>query len=115
MPYVDGFLAAVPLDKKDAFLAHATIARDVFRENGALNVVECWAEDVPEGKLTSMPMAVTEISRMATPGRMAHGNGWPTGGFASCHRTRAARAIAGPWARKRPTVHFPQPAMRAAK
>lgn len=58
MAYVDGFLAAVPQDRKDAFLAHASVAREVFRENGALNVVECWADDVPEGKLTSMPMAV---------------------------------------------------------
>ena len=27
-------------------------------EYGALNVVECWGDDVPEGKLTSFPMAV---------------------------------------------------------
>lgn len=58
MAYVDRFLAAVPTDKKDAFIAHATIARDVFRECGALNVVENWADDVPDGTLTSMPMAV---------------------------------------------------------
>ncbi|MBA4144105.1 MAG: DUF1428 domain-containing protein [Nitrosospira sp.] len=30
----------------------------VFREYSALNVVECWGDDVPEGKLTSFPMAV---------------------------------------------------------
>ena len=58
MAYVDGFLAAVPENKKDAFLAHAKIAGEIFRECGALNVVECWADDVPDGKVTSMPMAV---------------------------------------------------------
>ena len=30
----------------------------VFKEHGALAVVECWGDDVPEGKLTSFPMAV---------------------------------------------------------
>ena len=57
-PYVDGFVLAVPNDKKEDY---AKLARDVgaiFREYGALAVVECWGEDVPEGKLTSFPMAV---------------------------------------------------------
>ena len=30
----------------------------MFKEHGALRVVECWGDDVPEGKLTSFPMAV---------------------------------------------------------
>ena len=57
-PYVDGFVLAVPNDKKEDY---AKLARDVgaiFREYGALAVVECWGEDVPDGKLTSFPMAV---------------------------------------------------------
>jgi uncharacterized protein YbaA (DUF1428 family) len=29
-----------------------------LKEHGALTVVECWGDDVPEGKLTSFPMAV---------------------------------------------------------
>jgi uncharacterized protein YbaA (DUF1428 family) len=29
-----------------------------LRSNGALRFVECWGDDVPEGKLTSFPMAV---------------------------------------------------------
>ena len=41
MAYVNGFLAAVPDDKKDAFIKHATLAREVFFDCGALNVVEC--------------------------------------------------------------------------
>jgi uncharacterized protein YbaA (DUF1428 family) len=39
-------------------LRHAEAAAAVFKENGALAVVECWGDDVPEGKLTSFPMAV---------------------------------------------------------
>jgi uncharacterized protein YbaA (DUF1428 family) len=30
----------------------------VFKELGALRVVECWGDDVPEGEVTSFPMAV---------------------------------------------------------
>jgi uncharacterized protein YbaA (DUF1428 family) len=58
MNYLDGFVAAVPLAKKEAFLKHATDAAMVFKEYGALQVVESWGDDVPEGQLTSFPMAV---------------------------------------------------------
>ena len=58
MNYVDGFAAAVPQAKKEAYLKHATDAAVVFKEFGALSVVECWGDDVPDGKLTSFPMAV---------------------------------------------------------
>ncbi len=33
-------------------------AAAVFKEYGALKIVECWGDDVPEGKITSFPMAV---------------------------------------------------------
>ena len=58
MNYVDGFVAAVPTANRDKFLRHAQDAAVVFKEHGALQVVECWGNDVPEGKLTSFPMAV---------------------------------------------------------
>jgi uncharacterized protein YbaA (DUF1428 family) len=58
MDYVDGFLAAVPTAKREAYRQHAEAAAAVFKEHGALKVVECWGDDVPEGKLTSFPMAV---------------------------------------------------------
>ena len=38
--------------------AAAETAAVVFKECGALRVVECWGDDVPQGKLTSFPMAV---------------------------------------------------------
>lgn len=58
MDYVDGFVLAVPTAQRDAYLRQAQTAAVVFKENGALQVVECWGNDVPEGKLTSFPMAV---------------------------------------------------------
>ena len=58
MTYVDGFVAAVPTANRDAYRKHAEAAVDVFKEHGALTVVECWGDDVPDGKLTSFTMAV---------------------------------------------------------
>ena len=58
MNYVDGFVCAVPAANRDAYLAHASKMAPLFKEFGALNVVETWGDDVPEGKLTSFPLAV---------------------------------------------------------
>jgi uncharacterized protein YbaA (DUF1428 family) len=58
MAYVDGFAAAVPAENREAYRAHCTLAAAVFREHGATRVVECWEDDVPEGKRTSFPLAV---------------------------------------------------------
>ncbi|HDZ49223.1 hypothetical protein LCGC14_0185850 [marine sediment metagenome] len=57
-PYIDGFVAAVPNANKPQFLEHARAAAVVFKEHGALRVVECWGDDVPEGEVTSFTMAV---------------------------------------------------------
>jgi uncharacterized protein YbaA (DUF1428 family) len=58
MPYVDGFVAAVPTANKDAYIKHARMSAAVFKEYGALKLVECWGDDVPQGEVTSFPMAV---------------------------------------------------------
>lgn len=58
MVYVDGFVAAVPTANKEQYRQHAADAAIVFREHGALSLVECWGDDVPDGKVTSFPMAV---------------------------------------------------------
>ena len=58
MYYVDGFVAAVPTGNRETYREFAQRAAAVFREHGALKVVECWGNDVPEGKVTSFPMAV---------------------------------------------------------
>lgn len=58
MTYVDGFVAAVPTANKEKYIQHASDAATVFKDHGALKLVECWGDDVPEGEITSFPMAV---------------------------------------------------------
>ena len=58
MNYVDGFVCAVPTANRDAYQTHAAKAAPLFKEFGALSVVESWGDDVPEGKVTSFPLAV---------------------------------------------------------
>ncbi len=58
MAYVDGFVASVPTDRRADFVEHSRTMGILFKEHGATGVVDCWGDDVPEGKLTSLPMAV---------------------------------------------------------
>lgn len=58
MRYVDGFVLAVPAAEKEAYRTMAADASVVFKEYGALEFVECWGDDVPDGEVTSFPMAV---------------------------------------------------------
>ena len=58
MSYVDGFVLAVSKDKLDAYKQMARAAGEVWKEFGALDYVECVADDVPYGELTSFPRAV---------------------------------------------------------
>lgn len=58
MSYIDGCVFAVPTANRDKFKQHAESAAVIFKENGALSIVECWGDDVPDGKVTSFPMAV---------------------------------------------------------
>ncbi|MCW8090835.1 DUF1428 domain-containing protein [Alteromonas sp. ASW11-130] len=58
MDYVDGFVAAVPTDKKQDYIKHAKLAAQCFKECGAIRIIECWGDDVPEGKTTSFIKAV---------------------------------------------------------
>ncbi|PSN11200.1 DUF1428 domain-containing protein [filamentous cyanobacterium CCT1] len=58
MTYVDGFVLAVPTANKERYKQHAETAAVVFKEHGALKLVECWGDDVPDGDVTSFPMAV---------------------------------------------------------
>ncbi|MFT4097079.1 MAG: DUF1428 domain-containing protein [Rhodoblastus sp.] len=80
--YIDGFVAAVPTANREKYRKHAETAAAVFKEHGALKVVECWGDDVPDGKLTSFPLAVQRkddesviFSWIAWPSRAARDAG----------------------------------------
>ena len=58
MPYVDGFVLAVPKANIEAYKEMARLGGAVWMEHGALSYVECFGDDVPVGDLTSFPRAV---------------------------------------------------------
>ncbi|NND00304.1 MAG: DUF1428 domain-containing protein [Gammaproteobacteria bacterium] len=58
MSYVDGYVLAVPGKNRSKYIKFAEEAAIVFKDHGALSVMENWADDVPEGKITSLPLAV---------------------------------------------------------
>ena len=58
MAYIDGYVLAVPTAKKEVYRELAKTAQAVFKDHGATQVTETWGDDVPQGKVTSFPMAV---------------------------------------------------------
>ena len=58
MHYVDGFVLAVPQDRLAEYRKMARLGARVWKEHGALDYVECVADDVKPGKHTSFPQAV---------------------------------------------------------
>lgn len=57
--YVDGYLYVIQKSRKDEFIIFAKEMSALFKRRGALRVMECWEDEVPDGKTTSMPMAVS--------------------------------------------------------
>ena len=58
MPYIDGFVIAVPTANRQAFIDHARKFDPLFLEYGATRVIEGWGDDVPEGQVTDFRRAV---------------------------------------------------------
>lgn len=58
MPYIDGFVLAVPTADQQTFIDHANLGNSVFIDLGATRIMECWGDEVPEGKQTDFRMAV---------------------------------------------------------
>ena len=58
MSYIDGFVIAVPNTNREQFIKHANTFDVIFLEFGATRVLECWGDNVPEGKLTDFRRAV---------------------------------------------------------
>ena len=83
MSYVDGMVAAVPTLNKQAYIDHARAAGAIFKEHGATATMECWGDDVPNGKLTDFPRAVQAgadetvvFSWVMWPDKAARDAGW---------------------------------------
>jgi uncharacterized protein YbaA (DUF1428 family) len=83
MSYIDGFVSPVPDANREAYRKHAEEMSAVMKEYGATRVVECWGDDVPEGKVTSFTMAVKRepsesvvFSWITWPSREARDEGW---------------------------------------
>jgi len=58
MHYVDGFVLPVPRRKLAAYRKMARFAGKIWMEFGAVQYVECVADDVKPGKWTSFPQSV---------------------------------------------------------
>ncbi len=58
MRYVDGYVVPVPKKNVAAYRRMAQKAGKVWRDHGALEFVECVADDVKPGKHTSFPQSV---------------------------------------------------------
>jgi len=58
MHYVDGMVTPVPKAKLADYRKMSRLCGKVWMEHGALQYVECVADDVKPGKTTSFPQAV---------------------------------------------------------
>lgn len=58
MTYVDGFVLPIPRAEFDAYKEQAELGKTVWLEHGALSYLEAVSDDVPDGEVTSFPMAV---------------------------------------------------------
>ena len=82
--YVDGIAAPVPLANRAAYINMASAMACLFREYGALRVVEGWGDDVPDGKITDFRRAVDAregeaivFSWIEWPSKQMRGEAWP--------------------------------------
>ncbi|MBV0911930.1 DUF1428 domain-containing protein [Anianabacter salinae] len=74
MAYFDLFVAPIAADKKDSYATFCSEMQGYFLTLGATEVVDGWASDVPDGTLTSLPMAVKcEDGEVVTAGWIV----WP--------------------------------------
>ena len=58
MPYINGFILAVPTANKADFIKHAETSNSVFMDLGAQRILECWEDQIEDGKVTDFRKAV---------------------------------------------------------
>ena len=61
--YFQGFVVPVPTGNKQAYLDMAKKVAPMFAEYGAMRTVECWGDDVMDGKVTDFKKAVQANDR----------------------------------------------------
>jgi uncharacterized protein YbaA (DUF1428 family) len=83
MTYIDAVVMAVRTADREKFRDYAERTAKVFTEHGALKVVDGWGDEVPDGQVTSFPMAVklkddetVVISWVIWPSREVRKAGW---------------------------------------
>ena len=62
MSYIDGFVIPVPSGGRERYRAAAQKFHEAFKHLGAIRQVECWGDDVPDGKVTDFKRAVAANS-----------------------------------------------------
>ena len=58
MTYIDGYVVPVPRANREQYREAAVMMAPLFKQHGALSVVECWGDDIPKGQQTDFFMAV---------------------------------------------------------
>jgi len=58
MSYIDGYVVPVKTSRKQEYIDQAARMAKRYLEWGAVHVVECWGDDVPDGKVTDLKRAV---------------------------------------------------------
>ena len=83
MSYVDGYVVPVPDANKQEYIEQAKIMAAVFKEYGAQEIYENWADDVPEGEVTSFSKSVklqegesVVFSWVVWPSKEVRDTGW---------------------------------------
>lgn len=84
MAYFDFYVAAVPDENRDGYIASSKAVSDAFKQNGAVRIAEHWEDDVPDGETTSFPMAVRRgpgekvvIGLIEWPSKEVRDGAWP--------------------------------------
>lgn len=58
MPFIEGFVTAIPVANRAAFVDHAKRAVRIFQGFGADRIVDAWGDEVPRGQTTDFYRAV---------------------------------------------------------